>query len=138
MATIKVVFWSGTGNTEEMAGLVAQGIEAGGAEAQVLNVEETSVDECNGDTVLALGCPAMGDEELEEVMEDFFTALDLSGKKIGLFGSYSWNEGEWMEIWKGRVTEAGATLVGTAVAYEAPEDESADACVELGKALATA
>lgn len=135
---IKVVFWSGTGNTEEMADLVAQGIRDAGQEAEVVNVEDVSADDFAGETVLALGCPAMGDEELEDSMEDFFSALDLSGKKLGLFGSYSWNEGEWMETWKTRATEGGAELVGTAVAYEAPEDDSAEACVELGKALAQA
>lgn len=135
---IKVVFWSGTGNTEEMAGLVAQGIEAAGKEAEVINVEDTSAADCNDDAVIALGCPAMGDEELEDVMEDFFTGLDLAGKKVALFGSYSWNEGEWMNIWKERAVEAGAEVVATAIAYEAPEDEAADACVELGKAIAQA
>lgn len=135
---IKVVYWSGTGNTEEMADLVAQGIKDAGKEAEIINVEDTTAADCNDDAVIALGCPAMGDEELEDAMEEFFTELTLEGKKVGLFGSYSWNEGEWMETWKERAKDAGAELVGVAVAYEAPEDDSADACVELGKALANA
>lgn len=135
---IKVVFWSGTGNTEEMADLVAQGIKDAGKEVELLNAEDVSADDIADETVLALGCPAMGDEELEDSMEEIFSNLDLSGKKLALFGSYSWNEGEWMEIWKNRATEAGAEIVAVATAYEAPEGDSADACVELGKALAQA
>lgn len=135
---VKVVFWSGTGNTEEMANLVAQGIADGGSEAELINVEDASADDFADETVLALGCPAMGDEELEDSMEEFFSALDLQGKKLALFGSYSWNEGEWMEIWKNRAVEAGAELLGVATAYEAPEDEAAEACVELGRTLAQA
>lgn len=135
---VKVVFWSGTGNTEEMANLVAQGIAEGGSEAELINVEDASAEDFADESVLVLGSPAMGDEELEESMEDFFSALDLSGKKLALFGSYSWNEGEWMEIWKNRAVEAGAELIGVATAYEAPEDEAAEACIELGKTVAQA
>ena len=34
MSKIAVVYWSGTGNTEAMAGLVAEGAGSAGAEAE--------------------------------------------------------------------------------------------------------
>ncbi len=50
-------------------------------------------------TVFALGCPAMGAEQLEESeFEPMYQDLrgSLSGKPVGLFGSYGWGDGEWI------------------------------------------
>ena len=58
-----VVYWSATGNTEAMANAVGEGI---GADAKVVSVSEVSVADVKGEDKLALGCPAMGAEVLEE------------------------------------------------------------------------
>ena len=49
----------------------------------------------------------------------------LSGKKVLLFGSYGWGDGEWMRNWQDRVTAAGAELVGGEgfIVNEAPSDD---------------
>ena len=81
----------------------------------------------------------MGGEELEEtVVEPFFAELagKLSGKKVGLFGSYGWGTGDWMETWKQRVIDAGANLIGTAIVNETPNDS--EECKALGEAAAKA
>lgn len=141
MAAIKVIYWTGTGNTEAMANLVAEGIKEAGKECEVLSVSDVTPADVKDETVFALGCPAMGDEELEDSeMEPFFAEVEgfAAGKQIGLFGSYSWNDGKWMEIWAERTAAAGATVVGGAgvIAYDAPDDEAAEACRALGRALA--
>lgn len=90
MKQIPVIFWTGTGNTQMMADAVAEAINAAGAEAVVKNVSEITADEAAGYDALALGCPAMGAEVLEECeFEPFFTELEgkLAGKKVALFGS---------------------------------------------------
>ena len=70
MAQVSVVYWSGTGNTAQMAELVAEGIREAGKEAAVLSVDLASVDALKEEKVFALGCPSMGAEQLEEsVME---------------------------------------------------------------------
>ena len=88
----------------------------------------------------ALGCPAMGSEELEEgEMEPFVSALEefVSGKTVGLFGSYDWGDGEWMRIWAKRMEDAGAKVAGQGVtANNAPDEEALGACRELGEKLA--
>lgn len=143
MAVIKVVYWSGTGNTEQMAQLVLEGIKQAGGEGEVIEVDSANVDEVAADTVFALGCPAMGNEELEEgSFEPFVADLEskLSGKKVGLFGSYSWADGEWMETWADRMQAAGADVIGGegVIAFEAPDDEASERCIQLGKALVEA
>ena len=128
-----VIFWTGTGNTEAMANAVAEG-----AGVSAVNVSDFSDDVSTYDA-FALGCPAMGAEVLEEdVFEPFFTDLEgkLSGKKVGLFGSYGWGDGEWMRNWEERVKAAGAELVADGVmANEAPDDDALKACKELGEKL---
>lgn len=141
--SISVVYWSGTGNTEAMANAVAEGIQAAGAEAKLLEVGAASADELAAEDAFALGCPSMGCEELEESeMEPFVQELEgkVSGKKLLLFGSYGWGDGEWMRTWEERMKNAGAVLVGDAgvIANEAPDDEAVEACKAAGKALASA
>ena len=102
MSNIQVVFWSQSGNTEAMADAVADGIRKAGKEADVVFVGDASIDELKSAKVFALGCPAMGAEVLEEgEMEPFVSDLEMSvsGKTIGLFGSYGWGDGQWMRDW---------------------------------------
>lgn len=142
MKQIYVVYWSGSGNTEAMANAVGKGITDAGAEARVVSVSDVTADMLKDEAVFAMGCPAMGSEVLEESeMEPFVAEVEgfASGKKLGLFGSYGWGDGEWMRDWESRMTGAGATLVSEAViANEAPDDDALAQCEALGKALAEA
>ena len=102
MSEVIVAFWTGTGNTAEMAEYVAEGIREGGAEAKVVSVDDISAADLKDAKAFALGCPSMGVEQLEEsTMEPFVEEVCgfASGKTIGLFGSYGWGDGEWMRNW---------------------------------------
>ena len=140
MSKIAVVFWSGTGNTEEMANAVADGAKAAGADVSLIPGADFSSDLVDEFDALALGCPAMSAEVLEEdEFEPMFSACEgkLSGKKIALFGSYGWGDGEWMRNWEETCDNAGANRVCDSVmCMEAPDDEASAACKDLGKALA--
>ena len=138
---MKVVFWSQTGNTQAMAEAIAEGIQAAGKEAEVLEMDGMSAADLNNETVFALGCPAMGDEVLEEdVVEPFVAELEgsVSGKKVALFGSYGWGDGQWMRDWTERMKNAGAVIIGGEglIVNETPEDDGLEACRALGKAMA--
>ena len=141
MSKIIVAYWSQSGNTESMANAVAEGIKEAGKEADVLPVSVVSTDELKAADAFALGCPAMGAEVLEEgEMEPFVTEVEgfAAGKKIALFGSYGWGDGQWMRDWEERMSAAGATVVTGegVIAHEAPDEEALAACRNLGKALA--
>lgn len=139
---VSVVYWSGTGNTQTMAKAVAEGIADAGAEAVVTEVGEADAAALASENVFALGCPSMGVEQLEESeMEPFVEALEphVSGKKVLLFGSYGWGDGEWMRDWTRRMRDAGAVLVREdgVIANEAPDKEALDECRSAGKELAS-
>lgn len=143
MSDIKIVFWSGTGNTQAMAEAVANGVKAAGQTPNILQFSDITADALAADDRFALGCPAMGAEQLEEgEVEPFFTELEgkLGGKKVALFGSYGWGSGEWMDSWVDRVTSAGATVVTGAgvIANNAPDDAAISECEELGRSLVNA
>ena len=140
MKEIMVAYWSGTGNTAAMAAILGKGIQDGGATAKVVSVEDIKADDLKDYPVFALGCPSMGNETLEETyMEDFVTEVEsfASGKKIGLFGSYGWGDGEWMRNWEKSCKEAGAVLATESViCNDMPDDAGVVNCKELGAALA--
>ena len=140
MKKIAVVYWSGTGNTEAMARLVAEGAQGEGISVDLLAPLEFSAVKAREYDSIALGCPSMGDEELEEtefapMYQDVKAAL--SHKTVGLFGSYGWGDGQWMRDWASDCQETGCRLAADPVlAHEAPAGEEAEACKALGAALA--
>ena len=143
MSKVSIVYWSGTGNTEAMANMIAEGVKEAGKEADVLPVSIASVADLQAASAFALGCPSMGVEQLEEAeMEPFMCELEsgISGKQVGLFGSYGWGNEEWMRDWEARMSGAGATIVGGegVICQEAPDADAIEQCKALGKALANA
>lgn len=137
---MKIVYWSQTGNTEAMANAVAEGVTEAGGNAEVLFVGSVNAEDLQGESTFALGCPAAGAEELDTgEMEPFVSELEsgVKGKKIGLFGSYGWGDGEWMRKWVERMENAGAEIIGGegVICQGAPDNSGLDACKELGRKL---
>ncbi len=137
---INIIYWTGTGNTEEMANLIAKGAREEGAEVNIKTVDSASIDDVKNCDVVMLGSPAMGAEVIEECeMEPFIELIEgeVSGKNMVLFGSYGWGTGEWMTSWEDRMLDAGADLLEREViANEFPEGESANKLIEIGKNIA--
>ncbi len=140
MSKIAVVYWSGTGNTEAMASAVADGAKAAGAEVEQFTAADFSAAQLGNYDAVAFGCPSMGSEELEDSeFAPMFESCEsgLSGKKIALFGSYGWGDGEWMRNWAETCKNDGAVLVADPViCNDAPDEEATEACKALGTALA--
>lgn len=140
MSKIAVVYWSGTGNTEAMANAVLEGAKDAGAEAVLLTAPEFDESMVDSFDAIAFGCPSMGVEELEDSeFAPMFDACEakLSGKKIALFGSYGWGDGEWMRNWEERCIGVGAVMAcDFVICNDAPDDDAVKACRELGAALA--
>lgn len=140
MSKVAVVYWSGTGNTEAMAASVVEGTKEKGAEAVLLTAAEFDASMMDNFDAVAFGCPSMGAEQLEESeFEPMFSACEpkLKDKKIALFGSYGWGDGEWMRTWEETCAADGAVLVcDSVICNDAPDDDAAAACKALGAALA--
>ena len=142
MSKVAIVYWSGTGNTEAMANYVAEGVKKAGGEADLFTSAEFGADKAGEYDRIAFGCPSMGAEQLEE--SEFQTMFDevspvLYGKKIAVFGSSGWGDGEWIRTWESDFMTLGVTMACEPVICNATPDEAAGAeCEALGEALANA
>ena len=153
MSKVAVVFWSGTGNTGIMATKVAEGVTEAGGEATILPADQFNAEmismsrwkrNLSGENMdsydaIAFGCPSMGAEQLEESeFEPMFMECEpkLKGKKIALFGSYGWGDGEWMRTWEETCIGDGAVMAcDFVICQETPDEEAESECKNLGKAL---
>ena len=137
MKKAAVIYWSGTGNTEAMANAVLEGMKSAGADAVLLTASDVDGSAVGGYDAVALGCPAMGSEVLEDMeFEPMFDGCksSLKGKRVALFGSYGWGGGEWMDIWKR--DNAGLNIVDTVICQDAPDDDALAACRSAADKLA--
>lgn len=139
MENISIIYWSGSGNTEKMASLINEGLRKKGINAKQLPVSEASAKDVENAELIILGSPSMGAEVIEESeMEPFVEEIRniVNGKKMALFGSYGWGDGEWMRNWEERMKDYGADLIsdGLIVNYT-PEGEEAERCIEFGRNL---
>ncbi|MBQ7128479.1 MAG: flavodoxin [Clostridia bacterium] len=140
MSKTAVVYFSGTGNTEAMAKAVVEGAKNASGEVDLFTSGEFDASKLDDYDAVAFGCPAMGAEVLEETEFDpMFTDCEpkLKGKKIALFGSYGWGDGEWMRNWEERCLTNGAVFAcDYVICNEYPDDEAIEKCKALGEALA--
>lgn len=134
MSKIAVVYWSGTGNTQAMAEAVAKGCDG-----ELFTADIFGPDQVQSFDAIAFGCPSMGAEQLEESeFEPMFESCKplLKGKKIALFGSYGWGDGEWMRTWEEDCRTLGAVLAcDSVICQETPDDDALEKCAALGAAL---
>ena len=134
--TKAIVYASTTGNTEAMAQAIEKGAKSSGAAVIMKKADEASAADILKADVIILGSPAMGAEVLEDSMESFFASIEgsLGGKKVALFGSYDWGDGQWMRDWAARVKSAGGTMVNGEglIAHLEPDADAIKACEDLG------
>ncbi|MGN2370353.1 flavodoxin [Clostridium cagae] len=137
---MKIIYWSGTGNTEAMANLIAKGIEDLEVKTELINISNANVDSLKDENIVVLGCPSMGDEELEG--GEFLPLLenvqdDLKNKKVILFGSYGWGDGQWMRSWEEEMTASGVNVaLEPLIVNYTPEGESEEQCIQYGREIA--
>ena len=135
-----VIYWSGTGNTQAMAQAVLEGMQSKGADAVMLTPDQVNAADVASFDAIAMGCPAMGAEVLEEgefqpMYDDIKSSL--AGKKVALFGSYGWGDGEWMRSWEDRCKAAGMQLAEESlIINDMPDEDGLALCRAFGAQLA--
>ncbi len=132
---IAIIYFSGTGNTEAMASLIAEGARRAGAQVDVIKVSQCDRSVLEQYDGFVFGCPAMGQEELDDTeFLPFYESIEseLKGRDVALFGSFGWGDGEWMRIWQERVISIGANLFEEGLAVQEEPGPESEFCREFG------
>ena len=134
---IAVVYASTTGNTEAMANAINEALVSANAEVVFGTADSADASAVTACDAVLLGSPAMGDEVLEDTMEEFYTGIEsgLAGKKVGLFGSYDWGDGQWLRDWEDRTKSAGANVVESLMVHLTPEEDDIAKCQNWAKSI---
>ncbi len=138
---VAVIYASTTGNTEAMANAICDSLKEKGAEVLCATADGADQAAALSCDVLLLGSPAMGDEVLEDSVEEFFAAIEgsISGKKIGIFGSYDWGDGKWLRDWADRIKSQGAVLLGEPLmVHLTPEANDVQKCASWAASMLSA
>lgn len=140
MKKVSVIYWSNGGNVEVLANSIAEGAKEAGANVVIKHVSEASIEDVVKVDAVAMGSPSMDNNKIEqEEMEPFvkeFKLLPNENKSLVLFGSYGWDNGEFLIGWKDRMVDYGFNVVGELAVKEAPTEEEIKKARELGKLLA--
>ena len=138
---VAVIYASTTGNTEAMANAICDSLKEKGADVLCATADGADQAAALSCEVLLLGSPAMGDEVLEDSVEEFFAAIEgsISGKKIGIFGSYDWGDGKWLRDWADRIKSQGAVLLGEPLmVHLTPEADDVQKCASWAASMLSA
>ena len=135
---MNIIYFSSTGNTEQIATFIEEGAKAAGAEVEMISVDAADESSVDADFV-AFGSPATGSEEVAQEVIDYIESVKdkLAGKRVGLFGSNDWGEGDFMSMWIQELDKEDISVVGEGcIVNLAPDDdEKIEKCKEYGKAI---
>jgi flavodoxin I len=142
MSKIIIIFASMSGNTEEMANTIAEGI------TEISDVSIEKMDIMDGPVAsmledydgIILGAYTWGDGELPDDFLDFYedmNHIDLTGKKAAVFGSCDSaypQYGAAVDILTEKLREQGAVIVLEGLKVElTPDDEDIKNCQNFGR-----
>ena len=125
-----IVYGSNTGNTESLAGAVAEELQSR-LDVTVQNVADISPDDILDYDLILLGSSTWTEGELQEDFQDFFEEmdrLDLSGKKVAVFGpgDSSWEEYcRAVDLLEEKSRELRADLIAPGFKWDGDIDEEA-------------
>ena len=138
MSRLGIVYWTGGGNTEELANKAKECAEANGLEVYISTVEDLDRNKFFESDFYAFGSPAQGSEELAPEIQDLMDSIEneIDGKKVFMFGSFGWGDGEYMDEWKSIMNDKNAIIAHEpVVCLEAPDDEAFSSIEEAVKSF---
>lgn len=136
---LAIVYFSMTGNTESMAHEIESASISNGDEVTLFTASEFNTSEIDNFDAFAFGCPAMGNEVLEE--NEFQPMWDsikegLGNKKVALFGSYGWGDGTWMNNWVDECKSLSINLAcDSVICLSTPDEETNEKLHALASSL---
>ncbi|MCB2309469.1 flavodoxin [Clostridium estertheticum] len=139
MKKLTIIYLSNGGNVEVLANHIAKGAKDAGAQVLLKLVSEASVEDVTNADVVAFGSPSMDNNNIDQKeMQPFidkFKLIPVNNKITGLFGSYGWDNGQFMNKWVSLMKEYEFNVVQNITVNEAPTNEQLVKAEEMGKNL---
>jgi len=139
MKKLAIIYWSNNGNVEVLANHVAKGARDAGAEVLVKLVSEATVEDVTSADAVAFGSPSMDNNRIEQKeMQPFidkFKLIPLNNKVTALFGSYGWDDGEFMKKWLNQMKDYEFNVIQNLTVNEAPSNQQLVEAEQMGKNL---
>ena len=142
MQACLMVYASMTGNTEELAEWIAEGIRKAGGSVDVKDILEADVTDLHKYDGILLGAYTWGDGELPDEFLSFYDEMDLiniAGKKAAAFGSCDSSyehRGGAVDLLIAKLKELGADVVQDGLKIDlAPNDSEKQQCIMFGQSF---
>lgn len=139
MKKVSIIYWSNGGNVEVLANTIAESAEKHGASVTIKNVQDATIEDVTTADAVAFGSPSMDNNKIEQhEMEPFikeFKLLPNDNKKVVLFGSYGWDDGQFMKDWVVRMEDYKFNVIANIAVKESPSDAELEIAAKLGEEL---
>lgn len=139
MKKVSIIYWSNGGNVEVLAGIIAESAEKQGAIVTIKHVQDATIDDVTEADAVAFGSPSMDNNRIEQhEMEPFineFKLLPNNNKKLVLFGSYGWDNEQFMKDWVVRMKDYQFDVIASLAVKESPSDRELEIAKKLGEEL---
>ncbi|MBU3091494.1 flavodoxin [Clostridium sp. CM028] len=140
MKKLTIIYLSNGGNVEVLANHIAKGAKDAGAEVLVKLASEATVEDVTRADAVAFGSPSMDNNRIDQLeMQPFidkFKLIPINNKVTALFGSYGWDNGEFMNKWVSLMKEYEFNVIQSLTVNEAPTNEQLVKAEEMGRMLA--
>jgi len=140
MTACLIIYASMTGNTEELATLIGEGIESAGGDVTMVDILDANASDLLGYEGVLLGAYTWGDGELPDEFLDFYLEMDelqLNGIRAAAFGSCDSSYeyvGRAVDILAEKLSEAGAEIILPGLKIEhVPTLQERQQCIEFGQ-----
>ncbi|MCR3761864.1 flavodoxin [Clostridium felsineum] len=140
MKKISIIYSSNGGNVEVLANEIYEGAKSVSSDVTIKLVSEATKEDVLLADAVAFGSPSKNNnnidqEELAPFLKQFELTLN-NNKPVLLFGSYGWDNGEFMEKFKKLMKDYGFNVIGDLTVNEAPNKDELKRAKELGEMLA--
>lgn len=139
MKKVSIIYWSNGGNVETLANAISEGVNSKDVEVEVKHVADATIQDILEADAIALGSPAMINDEIEEIdMKPFINKLgelNIKNKPLVLFGSCGWRDAKFIDKWGNLMEDYGFEILSKFTVKDSVEKEDLKIAKELGKLL---
>ena len=139
MKKVSIIYWSNGGNVEILANAISEGVNSKEVEVETKHVADATIEDILEADAVALGSPAMINDEIEEIdMKPFINSLselNIKNKPLVLFGSCGWRDTKFIDKWGDLMENYGFNVLEKFTVKDSVEKSDLKYAKEIGELL---